>query len=167
MKAIQHSKMPISKKNFISRDGHATECLEKPPAARERAQLKQNLARLTGGNTQLTQAETKLVNEQALFQTLLETALDYIYFKDRESRFVRASRSKVDGTLQTVRQTYRAERPETVPDQWPAHLASVEAFAQWLIGKTDFDTYPEAHARDAYEDEQEIIRTGQPLMGKL
>ena len=35
------------------------------------------------------------------------------------------------------------------------------------MGKTDFDTYPEAHARAAYEDEQEIIRTGQPIMGKL
>ena len=33
--------------------------------------------------------------------------------------------------------------------------------------EADFDTYPEAHARAAHEDEQEIIRTGQPIVGKL
>ncbi|HLX95084.1 MAG TPA: PAS domain-containing protein [Verrucomicrobiae bacterium] len=111
--------------------------------------------------------ETKMVYEQELFQSLLESTLDYIYFKDRESRFVRVSRSKADGTLQTVRQTYRAAHPKLEPDQWPAHLANVEAFAHWLTGKTDFDTYPEEHARDAYNDEQEIIRTGRELVGKF
>jgi PAS domain S-box-containing protein len=117
--------------------------------------------------TERKQAEAKLVYEQELFQTLLETTPDNIYFKDRESHFVRVSRSKAGDTLQTVRDNYRATHPEAVPDQWPPHLASVEPFAQWLIGKTDFDTYPEAHARVAYNDEQEIIRTGRPLTGKL
>jgi PAS domain S-box-containing protein len=46
-------------------------------------------------------------------------------------------------------------------------LAGTKPFADWLIGKTDFDTFPEEHARVAFEDEQEIIRTGQPVMGKL
>jgi diguanylate cyclase (GGDEF)-like protein/PAS domain S-box-containing protein len=32
------------------------------------------------------------------------------------------------------------------------------------VGKTDFDFFSEEHARQAYEDEQEIIRTGQPLL---
>ena len=36
-----------------------------------------------------------------------------------------------------------------------------------MLGKTDFDFYPEERARPAYEDEQEIIRTGQPSIGKL
>jgi signal transduction histidine kinase/ActR/RegA family two-component response regulator len=35
-----------------------------------------------------------------------------------------------------------------------------------LAGKTDFDYYPEAEARPRYEDEQEIIRTGRPMIGK-
>ena len=30
-----------------------------------------------------------------------------------------------------------------------------------ILGKTDFDFFTEEHARQAYEDEQEIIRTGQ------
>ena len=113
------------------------------------------------------QAEDKLAYERELFQTLLETIPDNIYFKDRESRIVRASRSKVEATLQTVRESYRATHPEAGPVERPAHLASVESFGEWLIGKTDFDTYPEEHARAAYEDEQGIMRTGQPIVGKL
>lgn len=117
--------------------------------------------------TERKQAEEKLVYEQVLFQTLLETTPDSIYFKDRESRFVRFSQSKVEDTLRTARDNFRALQPETNPDQWPSHLVGMEPFAAWLVGKTDFDTYPEAHARDAYEDEQEIIRTGRRLANKL
>jgi len=36
-----------------------------------------------------------------------------------------------------------------------------------LKGKTDFDFFTEEHARPAYEDEQEIIRTGNPMLGKM
>src|SRR5207237_10503807 len=34
------------------------------------------------------------------------------------------------------------------------------------IGKTDFDFFTEEHAQPAHEDEQEIMRTGQPVVGK-
>jgi PAS domain S-box-containing protein len=117
--------------------------------------------------TAIKEAEGKLAHEQELFRMLLETTPDNLYFKDRESRFVRMSRSKVEGTLQTVRDSYRAAHPDAGSGEWPSHLASVESFAEWLKGKTDFDTYPEAHARAAYKDEQEIIRAGKPLVGKL
>jgi signal transduction histidine kinase len=36
-----------------------------------------------------------------------------------------------------------------------------------LVGKSDFDVFSDAHARPAYEDEQEIIRTGVPMIGKV
>jgi PAS fold len=39
--------------------------------------------------------------------------------------------------------------------------------AEELIGKTDFDVFSYAHATAALADEQEIIRTGQPMIGKL
>jgi PAS domain S-box-containing protein len=75
-----------------------------------------------------------LVQEQYLLQALLNTSPDYIYFKDRESRFIRA------GTALAA--------SFDVGD--PAQL----------IGKTDFDFFSEEHARQAYDDEQAIIRTG-------
>jgi PAS domain S-box-containing protein len=36
-----------------------------------------------------------------------------------------------------------------------------------IIGKTDFDLFSEDHARPAFEDEQQIIRTGSPIIGKV
>jgi sigma-B regulation protein RsbU (phosphoserine phosphatase) len=125
---------------------------------------------LVGINRDITarkQAEVKLAYEQELFQTLLETVPDNIYFKDRKSGFVRVNRSKVEDTLHIVRDNYRTAQPNAGSEQWPSHLAGVKPFAEWLIGKTDFDTFPEAHARAAYEDEQEIIRTGRSIVGKL
>jgi PAS domain S-box-containing protein len=117
--------------------------------------------------TQTKQVEESLAYEQDLFHALLDSVPDNIYFKDRASRLVRASKSKVEATFQASCESYRATHPAAGPGDWPAHLASVEAFGKWLIGKTDFDTYPEAHARAAHEDEQEIIRTGRPIEGKL
>jgi PAS domain S-box-containing protein len=145
---------------------HAYDELEKRVAERT-AELTEKNTALQQHIAERKQAEAKLAYEQELFQTLLETIPDNIYFKDRESCLVRASRSKVEATLQIVRETYHATHPSAGPDEWPAHLTGVETFGEWLVGKTDFDTYPEAHARAAYEDEQEIIRTGRPKVGML
>jgi signal transduction histidine kinase len=38
--------------------------------------------------------------------------------------------------------------------------------ADEAIGKSDFDFFGEEHARPAFEDEQEIMRTGRPIIGK-
>jgi len=75
--------------------------------------------------------------EQYLLNTLLENLPDYIYFKDRESRFIRASSA--------LARTFGLNDPAE------------------LVGKSDSDYFTEEHARKAYEDEQEIIRTGQPI----
>lgn len=75
-----------------------------------------------------------------LVRAFLEYIPASVYFKDRDSRFVRVSRSQ-------------AEKFGLVdPD-----LA---------IGKTDFDMFSEEHAKQAFEDEQEIIRTGTPILNK-
>ncbi len=122
---------------------------------------------ITRDTTAQKRTEAKLAYEQQLFQTFLETTPDNIYFKDRESRLVRVSQSKVESTFRVVRKTHRAAHPNDKPDEWPPHLAGVKPFAEWLIGKTDFDTFPEEHARVALAEEQEIIRTGQPIMNVL
>jgi PAS domain S-box-containing protein len=60
-----------------------------------------------------------------------------IYFKDRMSRFLRNNR---------------------------AHLKFFGLTdAQDAIGKSDFDFFGEEHARQAFEDEQEMIRTGEGI----
>lgn len=88
--------------------------------------------------TQRKQAEEALRHEQHLLQSLMDNVPLSIYFKDRESRFVRANK-------------YLAER---IGMSCPSEL----------IGKTDFDIFTEEHAGPAYEDEQRIIETGEPLV---
>ena len=75
-----------------------------------------------------------------LMDTLEENVPDMIYFKDTQSRFIHISRAHA--------------RMFNLKDATDA------------IGKTDFDFFGEEHARAAYEDEQEIIRTGEPIVNK-
>ena len=70
---------------------------------------------------------------------LMDNVPDGIYFKDKEGRFIRINKS------QAVR--FGLSDP-------------AEA-----VGKTDFDFFSREHARPAFEDEQKILRTGQPLIG--
>jgi PAS domain S-box-containing protein len=90
---------------------------------------------------QVRQQTQELAYERDLLRTLLDTATDYIYFKDRSSRFVACSRSL-------------------------AVRCGMQDQAQ-LLGKTDFDFFAAEHARNAFADEQEIVATGQPLVGKV
>jgi PAS domain S-box-containing protein len=71
-----------------------------------------------------------------LLRTLMEQTPDHVYFKDLQSRFIRANRA--------VATSFR------------------QGSAEDLVGKSDFDFFSQEHARQAYEDEQEIIRTGMP-----
>ena len=83
------------------------------------------------------QIEEKLAQEQYLINALMDTIPDYIYFKDRASRFIKINKA----------------------------LAKSFGFSdsERMVGKTDFDFFTDEHARPAYEDEQQIIQTGQPL----
>lgn len=87
------------------------------------------------------QAEMALAYERYLLHALLDSAPDRIYFKDLHSRFIRCSKSHA--------RAFNLENPENV------------------IGKTDFDFFKAEHAQSAFEDEQNIIRTGQSLVGAV
>lgn len=114
--------------------------------------------------TQLKEAEAILNYERELFRTLLDNSPDSIYFKDLQSRFVRISRSEAKSAWEISRRQFEAEHPGAA---CPEHLSDVERFGEYLIGKTDFNTFGEERARSAFEDEQRIIRTGQPLLAKV
>jgi PAS domain S-box-containing protein len=79
--------------------------------------------------------------DRTLVSAFLENIPDNVYFKDRESRFIAVSASMV---------RYHGFRS---PDA--------------IIGKTDFDLFDQAHARLAKADEDVILDTGVPIIGKL
>lgn len=76
-----------------------------------------------------------------LLMSLMDTIPDRIYFKDREGRFLSVNRA--------MREFMK------VPD------------AESMRGRTDFDFFLPAHAQPAFNDEQWVIATGQPIIGKI
>lgn len=87
-----------------------------------------------------TQPVDEQFSDQDLLQALMHKSEDAIYFKDRNSRFIRCSAAL-------------------------ARLIGVQD-AKELIGKCDGDFFTSEHAQDALADEQAIIRTGEPIIGK-
>lgn len=87
--------------------------------------------------TERKRAEAILEHERHLLHTLMDRVPDQIYFKDRESRFMRNN---------------------------PAHAArfGLKDPAE-LIGKTDSDFFPVEHAEQTRSDELQIMRTGAAL----
>jgi PAS domain S-box-containing protein len=114
--------------------------------------------------TALKEAEAVLDYERELLRTLLDHFPDSIYFKDLESRFVRFSQSKAVSALTIMRSNFQTENPGQA---LPPHLSDLDSFSEFLVGKSDFDTFAEERARNAFDDEQTIIRTGEPLLGKV
>jgi PAS domain S-box-containing protein len=76
-----------------------------------------------------------------LVSAFLENIPDFIFFKDRQSRFIALSNSLV------------------------RYLGA--ASAAEVIGRTDHEFLEASHAQGTYEEEQHIIRTGQPVLGKV
>ena len=90
--------------------------------------------------TERKRTEEQLASERSLLRALLDSSTDSIYFKDLQSRFIRNSTAHI--------RLFNLAKPED------------------LIGKSDFDFQGAEHARKAFEDEQEIIRTGRPIIDK-
>jgi PAS domain S-box-containing protein len=89
--------------------------------------------------TDRKRAEEALIEERHLLRTLMDNLPDHIYFKDCQSRFIRLNKAM---------------------GKWFGLSDPSQA-----LGKTDFDFFSDEHARQAYRDEQEVIRTGRPIQG--
>ncbi|RME18764.1 MAG: PAS domain S-box protein, partial [Candidatus Zixiibacteriota bacterium] len=82
----------------------------------------------------------QLEEERRILRTLIDNLPDTVYIKDAQSRFIAGNK--------TVARKMGAASPEE------------------LIGKTDYDFYDKVYADEYFADEQEIIRTGVPLINK-
>ncbi len=91
--------------------------------------------------TERKHAEEALAHERDLLHTLMDNIPDGIYFKDAASCFTRINRAQ-------------------------AQVLGLTDPTQ-ATGKTDFDFFRAELARDFYADEQEIVKSGQPLIDKV
>ncbi|HEV2419819.1 MAG TPA: PAS domain S-box protein [Terriglobia bacterium] len=90
--------------------------------------------------TDRKRAEEELLHQKSFLDTLMNNIPDAIYFKDLQSRFLRNTRAH-------------------------AKMLGFDDPAD-LIGKSDMDIFGIEHAQAAFNDEQEIIRTGRPIINK-
>ena len=129
---------------------------------------RENLERRVEERTrELGRSLSALAYERDLLNTLLDNIPDAIYFKDRHCRFMRVSRSKLKKSFDIVLSRHRASHSHEGPGSLPPHLGSLDAFAEYLVGKSDFDFLQEESARSTHDAEQEIMRTGKPLLGNI
>ena len=92
--------------------------------------------------TEQRKAEKALEFEKTLIDAMLNYFPEYIYFKDLNSRFYRISKS-------LATEVFGINDP------------------QEAIGKSDFDFFPEEFAKEDYQTEQNIIKTGKAIVDKV
>jgi PAS domain S-box-containing protein len=85
-------------------------------------------------------SEAALAAEREMINALMDTIPDHIYFKDRESRFIRINKSMATA--------FGLKRPDEA------------------VGRGDADFFAPEHAQSALEDEQRILSTGEPMVGR-
>lgn len=88
--------------------------------------------------TELKLAEKKLSREKEMLQSLMDNIPDLIYFKDKNSKYLRINKAL-------------------------AALLGLES-PEEAIGKTDFDFFPKEQAEISFVGEQKIFREGLPLI---
>jgi len=84
--------------------------------------------------------ERQLAHERYLLHAIMDNVPDQIFFKDADGRFTRVSEAMAD--------SFGLNDPSEA------------------IGRTDGDFRAAEHARQALEDEREVMRTGRALVGK-
>jgi PAS domain S-box-containing protein len=98
------------------------------------------LAALKAGRKLSNASKPALSQEEFLIETLMDHIPDHIYFKDRKSRFLCINKAMA--------------RRFGLKDPMDA------------LGKTDFEFFTAEHAQQALDDEQEILRTGKPMVDR-
>ena len=86
-------------------------------------------------------AEDGMARERDLLHALMENIPDLIYFKDASSRFTKINKAHAD--------ILGLANPDDA------------------VGKTDSDFFAAEHAKVSYQDEQNIVASGRPMVGKV
>ena len=81
-----------------------------------------------------------MTQEYNLLQALTDNIPDSIYFKDKKNRFIKVNKAK-------------AERSGTIPEE--------------MIGKTDFDFYPEEKAKKCFADDNWVMKSDKALINRV
>jgi PAS domain S-box-containing protein len=112
--------------------------------AAQEEEMRQNLEELQSTQEEMARvqeeqktAQEELFKEKSMFANFLDAVPEYVYFKDLQSRFIRISKSLI--RLHGVRDDSE------------------------LLGKSDADLFGKEHSQKAFNDEQTIIRTGEPI----
>jgi PAS domain S-box-containing protein len=84
--------------------------------------------------------EENLALEKDFLQSLLDNMPDAIYFKDRNNRIIKVNR-------------FYAQGAGLQPEQ--------------IVGKTDFDFFPWDQAQKMVDDDNYVLNTGKPIIGKI
>ena len=88
-----------------------------------------------------TRTARELAEERRRMDALLDNIPDRVYFKDRHGAFIQVNPA--------LARLYGFEDPLQV------------------VGKTDADFFTPEHARQALADEEDVLRTGRPIIGKM
>lgn len=105
----------------------------------EIAELRRQNAKLEASDAEREKVEKEASYKQDMMQTLLNNIPDYIYFKDRNRRFVLASNSFCD--------LFKCSLDD-------------------IIGQKDEDLFPEEVAEETSNDDRRVIETGIPIINK-
>ena len=90
--------------------------------------------------TERKKTEEALTQERNLLQALIDNIPDAIYFKDDKNRFIRVNKA-------------RADLSGTTPEN--------------MIGKTDFDFFPQEQAKEAFADDSRVMESNRPMVSKI
>ncbi|MBN2484798.1 MAG: PAS domain-containing protein [Bacteroidales bacterium] len=142
------SVLAITKANERTKEMLEQNRIQSEELMAQEEELRQNLEEMQATQEDLrrqmenaAKAQEALEKEKALIDTLLKYSQQHIYFKDKESKFIKVSNSMIKNF----------------------NVSSVEE----IYGKSDFDFFATEHAQQAYDDEMEIIKTGKPILNKV
>jgi len=90
--------------------------------------------------TEQKRMQKALWQERYILDQLINNLPDSIYFKDKNCRFTKVNVAK-------------AEHAGLSPQE--------------MVGKTDFDLYPEDEAKKMFEDDQKVMRFKRPIINKI